>query len=37
MSLHHVRVKAHVDADKDEINVSSVKMLKAKSADKMKQ
>ena len=34
---HHVRVKAHVDADKDEINVSSVKMLKAKSADKMKQ
>ena len=33
---HHVRVKAQVDADKDEINVSSVKMLKAKSADKMK-
>ena len=33
---HHVRIKAHVDADKDEINVSSVKMLKAKSADKMK-
>ena len=33
---HHVRVKAQADADKDEINVSSVKMLKAKSADKMK-
>jgi pentapeptide MXKDX repeat protein len=34
---HHVRVKARVDADKDEINISSVKMLKGKSADKMKQ
>jgi len=31
---HYPRVS---DADKDEINVSSVKMLKPKSADKMKQ
>jgi pentapeptide MXKDX repeat protein len=35
---HHVRVKAHVDADKDEIHVASVKMLKSemKDHDKMK-
>ncbi len=30
---HHVRVKAHVDADKDEIHVVSVKMLKSKMKD----
>ena len=35
---HHVKVKAHVDADKDEIHVASVKMLKSemKDHDKMK-
>jgi pentapeptide MXKDX repeat protein len=27
---HHVKVKAHVDADKDEIHVTSVKMLESK-------
>jgi hypothetical protein len=26
---HHVRVRAHVDADKDEIHVTSVRMLKS--------
>lgn len=31
---HHVRVKAHVDADKDEIHVASVRM--AKDKDSMK-
>jgi pentapeptide MXKDX repeat protein len=35
---HHVTVKAHVDADKDEVHVVSVKMLKneMKDTDKMK-
>ena len=35
---HHVKVKAHVDADKDEIHVASVTMLKTKMKhnDKMK-
>jgi pentapeptide MXKDX repeat protein len=30
---HHVQVKAHVDADKDEIHVMSVKMLKSEMKD----
>jgi hypothetical protein len=32
---HHVRVRAHVDADKDEIHVTSVKMLKNEMKEKM--
>lgn len=27
---HHVTVRAHVDADKDEIHISSVRMVKAR-------
>jgi pentapeptide MXKDX repeat protein len=33
---HEVRVLAHVDADKDEIHVTSVKMLKSDTKEKMK-
>ena len=35
---HHVKVRAHVDADKDEIHVTSLKMIKSemKDNDKMK-
>jgi pentapeptide MXKDX repeat protein len=33
---HHVRVRAHVDADKDEIHVTSVRMLKSAKKAKMK-
>jgi hypothetical protein len=33
---HEVRVRAHVDADKDEIHVTSVKMLKSEMKEKMK-
>ena len=32
---HHVEVSAHVYADKDQIHVMSVKMLKAEKMDKM--
>jgi hypothetical protein len=32
---HHVEVSAHVYADKDQIHVMSVKMLKADKMDKM--
>lgn len=31
---HHVKVRAHVDADKNEINVASVKMLKGEKKEK---
>lgn len=30
---HHVRVRAHVDADKDEIHVTKVAMMKMKKGD----
>jgi hypothetical protein len=33
---HEVSVRAHVDADKDEIHVTSVKMLKSDTKEKMK-
>ena len=33
---HHVRVRAHVDKDKDEIQVASVSMLKSATKEKMK-
>jgi hypothetical protein len=33
---HHVRVRAHVDADKDEIHVTSVRMLKSPMKEKAK-
>lgn len=35
---HHVKVRAHTDADKDEIHVTSVKMVKSemKNKDTMK-
>ena len=33
---HHVKVKAHVDADKDEIQVGSVKMIKGDEMEKKK-
>ena len=33
---HHVTVKAHVDTDKDEIHVTSVKMAEDKMKDTMK-
>jgi membrane protein implicated in regulation of membrane protease activity len=33
---HHVTVKAHVDIDKDEIHVTSVKMAEDKMKDTMK-
>ncbi|GAC1433771.1 MAG: hypothetical protein NVS1B11_15150 [Terriglobales bacterium] len=32
---HHVRVRAHVDADKDEIHVTKVTMMKMEKDDKM--
>jgi hypothetical protein len=32
---HHVAVSAHVYADKDQIHVMSVKMLKARKMDNM--
>lgn len=33
---HHVRVRAHVDRDKDEIQVVSVKMVKGDKTEKKK-
>ena len=30
---HHVKVRAHVDADKDEIHVTSLKMIKSEMKD----
>jgi hypothetical protein len=33
---HHVKVKAHVDPDKDTIHITEVKMLKEESKDEMK-
>ena len=33
---HHVRVRAHVDADKDEIHVTSIRMLRSATKEKMK-